>query len=101
MNNQADIRCQVLVEAANNPVTAEAEPQLEGRGITILPDFVANAAAAFLFCGLLQRRFAPEPQASFRRARRQPRRTNPEPPPRAPRERGSPTPAPEEAAGRP
>src|SRR5256885_6199337 len=56
MDNQADIRCKLLVEAANNPVTAEAEAQLEGRGVTILPDFVANAAAAFLFCGLLEDR---------------------------------------------
>src|SRR5256885_9209861 len=66
MDNQADIRCRVLVEAANNPVTAEAEAQLEGRGITILPDFVANAAAAFLFCGLLEKPVEAHPQSIFR-----------------------------------
>ena len=65
MDNQSDIRCRVLVEAANNPVTADAEAQLEGRGITILPDFVANAAAAFLFCGLLERRLQPNLDSIF------------------------------------
>src|SRR5256885_14112627 len=65
MDNQADIRCKLLVEAANNPVTAEAEAQLEGRGITILPDFVANAAAAFLFCGLLEKRVEPNLESIF------------------------------------
>jgi glutamate dehydrogenase (NAD(P)+) len=65
MDNQGDIRSQLLVEAANNPVTAEAEAQLAGRGITILPDFVANAAAAFLFCGLLKRRLEPNLESIF------------------------------------
>jgi len=75
MDNQADIRCQVLVEAANNPVTAEAETQLERRGITILPDFVANAAAAFLFCGLLERRLQPNLESIFGETSRQLRGT--------------------------
>jgi glutamate dehydrogenase (NAD(P)+) len=57
--NQERVRCRILAEAANNPLTAEAERALEARGITILPDFVTNAAAAFLFCGLLERRLEP------------------------------------------
>ena len=65
IDNQAGIRCRLLVEAANNPVTADAEAQLERRGITILPDFVANAAAAFLFCGLLERRLQPNLESIF------------------------------------
>jgi glutamate dehydrogenase (NAD(P)+) len=64
-DNQAGINCRLLVEAANNPVTAEAEAQLEDRGITILPDFVANAAAAFLFCGLLEKRLEPSLDSIF------------------------------------
>ena len=64
-DNHAGVRCRLLVEAANNPVTAEAEAELERRGVTILPDFVANAAAAFLFCGLLERRLEPNLESIF------------------------------------
>ncbi|TMC39126.1 MAG: Glu/Leu/Phe/Val dehydrogenase [Chloroflexi bacterium] len=63
--NQAQIQCRLLVEGANNPVTDDAEAQLEQRGITILPDFVANAAAAFLFCGLLEKRLEPNLDSIF------------------------------------
>jgi glutamate dehydrogenase (NAD(P)+) len=65
VDNQADIRCRLLVEGANNPVTIDAEACLEERGITILPDFVANAAAAFLFCGLLEKRLEPTLDSIF------------------------------------
>jgi glutamate dehydrogenase (NAD(P)+) len=74
-DNQAAIRCRLLVEAANNPVTPEAEAQLEDRGITILPDFVANAAAAFLFCGLLEKRLEPNLDSIFSVTSRQLRST--------------------------
>jgi glutamate dehydrogenase (NAD(P)+) len=74
-DNQAGIRCRLLVEAANNPVTPEAEAQLEARGITILPDFVANAAAAFLFCGLLEKRLEPNLDSIFSVTSRQLRST--------------------------
>jgi glutamate dehydrogenase (NAD(P)+) len=74
-DNQASINCRLLVEAANNPVTADAEAQLERRGITILPDFVANAAAAFLFCGLLEKRLQPTLDSIFTVTSRQLRGT--------------------------
>ena len=64
-DNQARVACRLLVEAANNPVTVDAEQAMEARGITILPDFVANAAAAFLFCGLLERRLEPTLDSIF------------------------------------
>jgi glutamate dehydrogenase (NAD(P)+) len=64
-DNQGTIRSRLLVEAANNPVTRDAEIELERRGITILPDFVANAAAAFLFCGLLEKRLEPTLDSIF------------------------------------
>ena len=64
-HNQDRVRCRLLAEAANNPVTPDAERALEARGITILPDFVANAAAAFLFCGLLERRLEPSLDSIF------------------------------------
>jgi glutamate dehydrogenase (NAD(P)+) len=57
--NLASVACRLLVEAANNPVSIGAEQALEERGVVVIPDFVANAAAAFLFCGLLQRRLEP------------------------------------------
>ena len=74
-DNQAAIRCRLLVEAANNPLTDEAERQLEARGIAILPDFVANAAAAFLFCGLLEKRLEPNLDSIFTVTSRQLRST--------------------------
>jgi glutamate dehydrogenase (NAD(P)+) len=64
-DNQARLRTRLLVEGANNPVSEDAETALEARGITVLPDFVANAAAAFLFCGLLERRFDPTLESIF------------------------------------
>src|SRR2546423_15509106 len=89
MDNQAGIRCRLLVEAANNPVTADAEAQLEKRGITILPDFVANAAAAFLFCGLLEKRLETKLDFILPVTRRQLLSTAPELRRRAQREWGS------------
>jgi len=74
-DNQGSIRTQLLVEAANNPVTGEAEDQLEARHVTILPDFVANAAAAFLFCGLLEKRLEPNIDSIFGATSRQLRST--------------------------
>jgi len=73
--NQSCIQCRLLVEAANNPVTDEAERLLEARGVTILPDFVANAAAAFLFCGLLEKRLEPTLESIFGVTSRQLRTT--------------------------
>jgi glutamate dehydrogenase (NAD(P)+) len=74
-DNQAEIKCRLLVEAANNPVSPEAEAQLEDRGVTILPDFVANAAAAFLFGGLLEKRLEPTLDSIFTVTSRQLRST--------------------------
>lgn len=87
--NQSGIRCRLLVEAANNPLTDEAERMLEGRGVTILPDFVANAAAAFLFCGLLEKRLEPNLDSIFGVTSRQLRSTTRELLDRAGRERVS------------
>ncbi|MCH6159652.1 Glu/Leu/Phe/Val dehydrogenase dimerization domain-containing protein [Streptomyces marispadix] len=40
------IRGQFVVEAANVPTTPEAEQRLLERGITVVPDFIANTGAA-------------------------------------------------------
>ncbi len=39
------MRVRLLVEAANVPLTPGAEERLVGRGVPVLPDFVANAGA--------------------------------------------------------
>ncbi|MGH7528842.1 MAG: Glu/Leu/Phe/Val family dehydrogenase, partial [Gemmatimonadales bacterium] len=41
--NARAIDCKVVVEAANEPTTPTADLILEERGITVLPDFLANA----------------------------------------------------------
>jgi len=89
VDNQDTVRCRLLVEAANNPVTHEAEAELERRQVTILPDFVANAAAAFLFCGLLEKRLEPNLESIFSVTKQQLRGTTRELLERARRERVS------------
>jgi glutamate dehydrogenase (NAD(P)+) len=42
-DNAANIRAQVIVEAANGPTTREADEILEERGVTVVPDILANA----------------------------------------------------------
>lgn len=42
-DNAADIQAQVIVEAANGPTTREADHILNERGVTVVPDILANA----------------------------------------------------------
>ncbi len=42
-DNAQDIRARLIVEAANGPVTFEADEMLRRRGVTILPDAYINA----------------------------------------------------------
>jgi len=42
-DNANDIKAKMIVEAANSPVTTIADAILEERGITIVPDILANA----------------------------------------------------------
>jgi glutamate dehydrogenase (NAD(P)+) len=42
--NASKLRCKIVVEGANAPTTPEAEDILESRGITLVPDMLANAA---------------------------------------------------------
>jgi len=42
--NQAQVKARLIVEAANMPVTPEAEALLAARGVEVSPDFVANSA---------------------------------------------------------
>ena len=41
--NAGDVRASLIVEAANGPIWPDADEMLEQRGVTILPDILANA----------------------------------------------------------
>lgn len=41
--NARDVRAPIIVEGANGPVTADADRILSDRGVTIVPDILANA----------------------------------------------------------
>lgn len=41
--NAADIKAKIILEMANGPTTLEADTVLEERGVTIIPDILANA----------------------------------------------------------
>ena len=43
LDNAHDLRCKLIIEAANGPVTAKADKILRDRGIPIIPDMYANA----------------------------------------------------------
>ncbi len=43
VDNAASIKAGVVLELANGPVTPDADKLLEARGITVLPDILANA----------------------------------------------------------
>ncbi len=47
--NQAKVKAPVIFEGANKPISKGAEIALTRRGITVFPDFVANAGTAELF----------------------------------------------------
>ena len=42
-SNVDNIRAKVIVEAANGPIAAEADPVLEQKGVVVVPDILANA----------------------------------------------------------
>lgn len=42
-NTAPKLRCEIVVEAANGPTTPEADDILGERGITVVPDVIANA----------------------------------------------------------
>ncbi|MBI4228930.1 MAG: Glu/Leu/Phe/Val dehydrogenase [Deltaproteobacteria bacterium] len=41
--NSTKLRCKVVIEGANGPTTTEADDILDDRGITVVPDILANA----------------------------------------------------------
>ena len=48
LGNVPDVRARLIVEGANLPTTPEAARVLEGRGVSILPDILANAGGVMV-----------------------------------------------------
>ena len=46
--NARDVRARVIVEAANAPIEPEADEIFAGRGITVIPDILANAGGVIV-----------------------------------------------------
>lgn len=61
----AHVAARVVVEAANTPVTQEAEDLLVSRAIPVIPDFVANSGAVAWAWWLLFGRVDADPVRSF------------------------------------
>ncbi|EID56165.1 Glu/Leu/Phe/Val family dehydrogenase [Saccharomonospora xinjiangensis] len=64
-DNSYDVRASAVVEAANAATTPEAEAMLAGRGIPVIPDFVANAGAAAWAWWLILGQVGADPTDSF------------------------------------
>ena len=47
-SNAANVKAKLVVEGANSPTTPEADDILESRGITVVPDILANAGGVFV-----------------------------------------------------
>jgi glutamate dehydrogenase (NAD(P)+) len=67
--NEAVITAKLVVEAANLPVTAEAEARLAARGIPVIPDFVANSATNSWWWWTLFGDIGPDAEESFTKVR--------------------------------
>ena len=59
------IKAQLIVEAANIPTTAEAAATLQGRGVTIVPDFIANAGTNAWHWWVVLNEIKPTVEAAF------------------------------------
>ncbi|MER3446126.1 MAG: glutamate dehydrogenase [Candidatus Dadabacteria bacterium] len=46
--NASQLRCKMIVEAANGPTTTDADDILEERGIPVVPDILANAGGVIV-----------------------------------------------------
>lgn len=61
VTNAGRLRARVVLEGANIPVTPEAELLLHERGVTVVPDFIANAGG--VICAVTELRGGTQTQA--------------------------------------
>ena len=59
--NLARLQTRIIAEGANIPLSAEAEQALAGRGVLVLPDFIANAGG--VICAAIEYRGGSESAA--------------------------------------
>ncbi|MCD2114668.1 glutamate dehydrogenase [Rhodococcus rhodochrous] len=67
--NVGRVAGRVVIEAANSATTPDAEAVLTGRGIPVIPDFVANAGAVAWAWWVLLGWVGTDPEDSFQRLR--------------------------------
>ncbi len=60
-DNVNQLRARLVIEGANIPITAEAERQLDERGVVCVPDFIANAGG--VICAAMEYQGATESAA--------------------------------------
>ena len=60
-DNVARLQTRLVAEGANIPLSAEAEKTLAGRGVLVLPDFIANAGG--VICAAIEYRGGTEAAA--------------------------------------
>jgi glutamate dehydrogenase (NAD(P)+) len=74
VTNVGRVDCRLIVEAANGPITPDAEDELLARGIPVVPDVLANAGGvtvSYLEWVQDRQRYLWDPRGVKRRLRRQ------------------------------
>jgi glutamate dehydrogenase (NAD(P)+) len=70
-NNCDRVAAKLIVEAANMPVTAGAERSLAARGVTVVPDFLANSATNAWWWWTLFGDIEPTAESAYEKIRQQ------------------------------
>jgi glutamate dehydrogenase (NAD(P)+) len=64
-SNCEEVTAGLIVEAANIPTTAAAARRLQSRGVTVVPDFIANASTNVWYWWVVLREVEPTSGAAF------------------------------------
>lgn len=63
-----EVQARLIVEGANLPTSATSQSELRARGVTVVPDFIANAGGVVSAAFAMEQRFSafrPDPQQIF------------------------------------